>query len=341
MTTLKKKTIYLNTADVFEGQSNVNHCDANFDLSRFGLQAEDDQRLSLALVKCIIPTSTAYINDSGNTRVLALNSTEAVSNPNLSADAVISYYITDGPYNPPFKLSAGEVLMAFPFSIAMGLTDLVNILNVGLDFLQEGGTGEAGTRFDIDTHTGLLGVAGNDRLVIDNAFWCKEIGSSQFNVQAKKIADMIGVNLVPSRMSDTGIKPFTSFSNQPAGDTNRQFYSSYPAYIPSEGLLIETDLSFDSFSTSGNGVSSILSNIPTTLGVANHDTELRKQGDEFFILDFREGFIHHDNKSVVDSHKTVGTKNINNLRLKVKGVEDELRTSHNPIQYVLECRWLV
>ena len=75
MTTIRKKTIYLNTADVHK-LSTENNCDTTFDLSRFGLQCNNDQKLSMALVRCMIPTVTSYLENSGIKYVFSINTTE-------------------------------------------------------------------------------------------------------------------------------------------------------------------------------------------------------------------------------------------------------------------------
>jgi len=46
MTTIRKKTIYLNTSDVHKSSVD-NNCDTTFDLSRFGLKCENDQNYLL------------------------------------------------------------------------------------------------------------------------------------------------------------------------------------------------------------------------------------------------------------------------------------------------------
>ena len=336
MNRLNKKTIYLDTSDV-KKLSQENHCDTTFDVSKFNLVCPSNQRLSVSLKQAIIPTRTTYITESGVNIVIAFQTSEPCTNPSLSDGAYLTISFSNNPYTPPFVISPTLVAMAVPFYISNSAEDLMNMINTGIDFLQEGGTDEAECRFIINSKTGILDVdnsGGNDYgLTFNNSYIFKETGSALWNIQAVKVARLFGIN------TSYNTTPFTIFSNTTATRRNRDPYQTHPVYVASEALLIGCNLNFDSYASVGNGVSNILSNIPTKLGITNRNQGIRVDGGDTYNVVYREGFIYHDNNNVDDSHKTVSERNINNIRLVVKDVDDVVRYCNTSILYTIECRW--
>ena len=90
-----------------------------------------------------------------------------------------------------------------------------------------------------------------------------------------------------------------------------------------------------------NGVTNVLSNIPTTLGVQNQFYQLLQDGGETILSQIRTGAIVHDNMNVDDSHKTCSDKRISNLRLQVRGLDNDLRFCNTNISYIIEVRWFI
>jgi hypothetical protein len=149
---------------------------------------------------------------------------------------------------------------------------------------------------------------------------------------------MLGINCRADR-SPAPSNPNTILSATPSVEVNRESYNSYPVYVASEGLLVKCNIGLNSFASVENGVNTVLSNIPTTLGLNNQYYELLVEGGEWALFQYRQGAIVHENKVSSDSHKTVHTKHIGELNFKVVGLNDELRWCNSNITYVLEVRY--
>ena len=346
MTTIRKKTIYLNTADVHK-LSTENNCDTTFDVSRFGLQCNNDQKLSMALVRCMIPTVTSYLENSGIKYVFSINTTEPPTvggGVSLTTTCVLA--ISDSIYQPPFYVASEDnIVSVIPFYIAQSVDDIVNILNILLD-ARMAGDDEAQTILAVNSHTGYLEAddlgATQYKLSIQNSyFWQTEngvFGNDFTKVDGVKIAKLLGINTIFPQLTQA----FTVITNLADASINREPHLRHPAFISSEGLLIQTNLNFDSFCSVENGQSNVLSNIPTVVGVQNRTFFVQGVGsDDVLLGEYRVGNIVHQSKNIVNAHKTLSDKNVTSIRLLVKGFENDVRWCNTNITYVLEVRWLV
>lgn len=339
MSGLKTKTIYLNTSDILTSEDN--HCDATFDVSKFGLLATSNQRLSLSLRRCVLPTRTTYLDASGVGYIMEFISNEpfTVARParaGVTVGSIIKLAISNNVFQPPFVVN-GDILMAIPFYIQNGVDDLINHLNAGLDFRYADGT-NAECVFQMDHESGIVGVSGSptDKISIDNTFFMPFFENT-FTLQGQRIAEILGIN------TDHSLAPadFTILSVNEALTQNRDPEVTFTAFIGSEGVLLTTNLNLDSFCSVANGVTNVLSNIPTTLGVTNQFYQLQQDGGETILSQIRSGAIVHDNMNVDDAHKTCSDKRIGNLRLQVRGLDNDLRYCNTNISYIIEVRWFV
>lgn len=351
MTTLKKKTLYLNTSDIYKGDPNgfsQNHCKCTFPLNNAELSCNNNEKLSISLKKIILPTRMTYLENTGTSVAFELQTSEPASNPSVpSNNGFVQVYISEYQFQPPF-LVGSNVAVAIPYYISKNASDLINIINTCLDTFQEGGTGEATTRLEVDSRSGYLGASGTYSISIDNSqFFFPRINSSAlFNNTAVKIAQMLGINTDSRRARGANgvMPPYTGISSTIFGNlVNRKNSSIFPVFVSSQGLLIKSNLSLDSFSSIENGVSNVLSNIPTTLKPQNVNIEARtfNNGAEVSISIIRTGSIIHQNNQVESSHKTCSTRAINELTLEVVGLDDVLRWCNTNITYMIEVRWLV
>jgi len=339
MSGLKQKTLYLNTSDILTSADN--HCDATFDVSRFGLTAMSNQRLSLSLRRCVLPTRTTYLDTSGVDYVMEFTSNEPFTGARparagVTIASIIKVAITNNIYQPPFVV-AGDILMAIPFYIQNSVEDLINHLNIGLDFRYAGDI-PADCAFQMDQETGIVRVSGSatDKISIDNELFMPFFENT-FTLQGQRIAEILGIN------TDHSLAPvdFTILSVNDALTANRDPEVTFTAFVGSEGVLLTTNLNLDSFCSVANGVTNVLSNIPTTLGVQNQFYQLLQDGGETILSQIRTGAIVHDNMNVDDSHKTCSDKRISNLRLQVRGLDNDLRFCNTNISYIIEVRWFI
>ena len=351
MTTLKKKTLYLNTSDIYKGDPNgliQNHCKCTFPLNNSELSCNNNEKLSISLKKIILPTRMSYLENTGVSPAFELQTTEPASNPSIPSNTgFVQVYISEYQFQPPF-IVGNNVAVAVPYYISQNASDLINIINTCLDKFQEGGTDEATTLLEVDSQSGYLRVSGTFSLVIDNSqFLFPRVNSSAlFNNTAVKIAQMLGINTDSRRAmgADGVMPPYTGITpNLFENLLNRKNSSIFPVFVSSQGLLIKSNLSLDSFSSIENGVSNVLSNIPTTLKPqnVNIEAEIFNGGTEVMIRTIRTGSIIHQNNQIESSHKTCSTRAINELTLEVVGLDDVLRWCNTNITYMIEVRWLV
>ena len=338
MSGLKTKTLYLNTSDILT--SAANHCDATFDVSRFSLLATNNQRLSLSLRRCVLPTRTTYLDTSGVDFIMEFSSNEPFTESRkaragVTLGTIIKVAISNNIYQPPFVVN-GDIFMAIPFYIQNSVEDLINHLNTGLDFRYEGDI-PADCAFQMDQETGIVRVSGSatDKISIDNEFFMPFFENT-FTLQGQRVAEILGIN------TDHSLAPvdFTILSINDALTLNRDPEVTFTAFVGSEGVLLTTNLNLDSFCSVANGVTNVLSNIPTTLGVVNQFYQLNG-GSEITLAQIRTGAIVHDNMNVDDSHKTCSDKRIGNLRLQIRGLDNDLRFCNTNISYVIEVRWFI
>ena len=349
MSVLKNKTIYLNTSDILTSEDN--HADCTFPMSRFGLQCVDSERLSMSLKMTQIPTRLSYLQGSGTQYVFVYTSNEQFptgreARAGISSTSFIYIAISNTVYQPPFVFN-GDIYMAFPFYISQSVEDLVNILNIGLDFRFAGDV-EAFTVFNINTITGYLeaghkeGEVAYPQLTMINQYFMFNTQSPQFNTlytkEGERIARMLGINIIfdlAGGFSSTLI--VNSGSTQ--AQLNRDAWCTYPTFVSSDGLLIQTNLNLDSYSSANGGISNCLSQIPTTLAPITREFGILVQDGETMLQEFKAGQILHRNQNINASHKTISSKTLENLRLQIKGNDNIQRFCNTNITYIIETRW--
>ena len=344
MSELKNRTLYLNTSDILT--SNDNHCDATFNVSRFGLQCVNSERLSMSLKMAQIPTRTTYLQNSGTRVVMDMTSSEplgANGRAGVSDTAHIYLSISNNIYQPPFVVD-GNIFMAVPFLISQSVEDFINYLNTALDFRYADGT-DATLLFEIDSNSGVLVVNGTDNQVISlqNGYMMPNdpFNTTTFTPEGERIALMLGIN-TNYFLADGAGQSATRFQNGTNTYVgNRALHLRFPTFVSSDGLLITTNLNFDSYSSLQGGTSNTLSQIPTQLAPINREYAILTQGSEQFFQEFRDGAILHRNQNVLDSHKTIGANSVDTLRLQVKGNDNQLRFCNTNITYIIEVRWFI
>ena len=351
MSVLQNKTINLNTSDILTSEDN--HADCTFPMSRFGIQCVDSERLSMSLKMTQIPTRLSYLQNSGTQSVFVYTSNEAFptgreARAGISSISVIYIAISDTVYQPPFVFN-GDIYIAIPFYISQSVEDLVNVLNIGLDFRYAGDT-EALTVFTINTHTGILeasheeGQVAYPNLSLINQYFMFNTQSPQFNTlftkEGERIARMLGINIVYDLAGGFSSTLIIN-SGSTIAQRNRDPWATYPTFITSDGLLIQTNLNLDSYSSANGGISNCLSQIPTKLAPITREYGVVVQGGETMLQEFKAGQILHRNQNINASHKTISSKTLENLRLQIKGNDNIQRFCNTNITYIIEMRWFI
>jgi len=351
MSVLQNKTIYLNTSDILTSEDN--HADCLFPMSRFGLQCVDSERLSMSLKLAQIPTRLSYLQNSGTQSVFVYTSNEQFptgreARAGVTSISNIYLSISNTVYQPPIVID-GNIYIAIPFYISQSVEDLVNILNIGLDFRFAGDV-EAFTVFNINTITGYLEAGHKDgevaypNLTIINQYFMFNTVAPQFNTlftkEGERIARMLGINIIYDLAGEFS-STLIANSGSSQAQRNRDPWSTYPTFVSSDGLLIQTNLNLDSYSSANGGISNCLSQIPTTLAPITREYGILVQGGETMLQEFKAGQILHRNQNIDASHKTISSKTLENLRLQIKGNDNIQRFCNTNITYIIEMRWFI
>ena len=332
---MRSRRIYLNTSDILNGDSD-NHADCQFDLSRAGIDINNNQQISIALCQVQIPQTISYIRDSGIDYLINFGSSEAptatglnpLTPPNLATCFIA--FTRDGILQPPFIVN-NSVVCAIPFSYSNNPDSLINVMNQCLSARMS--DGNINTRF-ITSPTNFLESDGPSDLFFQNKYWQPDFNFNvEFKKDSQKLARMLGINY---KTTDT----LTVLSVTDANRINRDNNETFPIGMSGDSLLVSTNQSLDSYSSVGNGINNILSSVPIQLGVSNEYMTISKVvdgGDTTTLLDkYRNGFIYHKNKNISESHKTISAIDINNFRLTITDSNYETLFVNNNILYEIE-----
>ena len=330
------RRIYLNTSDILNGDSD-NHADCQFDLSKAGIDINNNQEISIALCQIQIPQTISYIRDSGINHLFNFGSGETptaaglnpLTPPNL-ATCFIAF--TNNILQPPFIVN-NSVVCAIPFSYSNNPESLINVMNQCLSARMS--DGNINSRF-ITSPSNFLESDGPSDLFFQNKYWQPDLNFNvEFKKESQKIARMLGINY---KTTDT----LTRLSVTEANRLNRDNNEIFPIGMSGDSLLVSTNQSLDSYSSVGNGINNILSSVPIQLGVSNEYMAISKVvdgGDTTTLLDkYRNGFIYHKNKNISDSHKTISAIDINNFRLTITDSNYETLFVNNNILYEIEVK---
>ena len=150
---------------------------------------------------------------------------------------------------------------------------------------------------------------------------------------------MLGINVdnIESAQTWIGI-------GQSGVGANRTPNLTYNIGKDGDAILVSTNQDLDSFSSSNNGNSSILTTIPIQMGITNRYYQITKEEFddtpfnvlETYFNEYRNGFIYHKNINVFESHKTISGKEINNLRLTLRDGENNKLFCNTNIFYEIE-----
>ena len=329
------RRIYLNTSDILNGDSD-NHADCQFDLSKAGIDINNNQQISIALCQVQIPQTISYIRDSGIDYLFNFGSAEIptatglnpLTPPNLATCFIA--FTRDGILQPPIIVN-NAVICAIPFSYSNNPDSLINVMNQCLSARMS--DGNINSRF-ITSPSNFLESDGPSDLFFQNKYWQPDLNFNvEFKKESQKIARMLGINY---KTTDT----LTRLSVTEANRLNRDNNEIFPIGMSGDSLLVSTNQSLDSYSSVGNGINNILSSVPIQLGVSNEYMAISQVvdgGDTTTLLDkYRNGFIYHKNKNISESHKTISAIDINNFRLTITDSNYETLFVNNNILYEIE-----
>ena len=339
---ISNRRIYLNTSDFLNGDSD-NHADLIFPLDKAQINANDNQKISLSVCQVQIPTTLTYIRNSGINYLMEFTSTEAVSaSSSVTVNAKMLVAFTNNIVQPPFAISStDQVVGALPFYYSSDISSIVAFLNEMLQvrYGPEEEPPPGNLRFKISSDN-VLEATGSGILKFTNNYWNSDVDfNNEFKKDSQKLGRMLGINVdnIESAQTWIGI-------GQSGVGANRTPNLTYNIGKDGDAILVSTNQDLDSFSSSNNGNSSILTTIPIQMGITNRYYQITKEEFddtpfnvlETYFNEYRNGFIYHKNINVFESHKTISGKEINNLRLTLRDGENNKLFCNTNIFYEIE-----
>ena len=306
------KRLYLHSNDNdTAGLEDINQADVNFDIEDANINIEDtnQKQLSISLLKCSIPNTISYFRISNTEPIAAISCNEGNGNP-------ILVFITENELLAPSYV-AGEsinLILKIPFTLLQDVTDLVSLLNTAIDANTADGAGTA--YLEINPTTGVLTSTSSvhairfyNELFTPNSSQFQLSITGGYNPLNVIFYKVLGINTNLPAL--TILTLFTSF-NAGVYEDNRDI--KYPCGMLDRNILLETNLTTDTFASYGNK-GNILASIPLTVAIQHSFTYyfIDGGGDTTTTRESTK-FISYENKIITDSHKRINNNHINNLR---------------------------
>ena len=251
------KRIHLNTDDGIKSKGN--HAHTTFDLSTANLSCESNQRLSISLIKAVLPVdldAIGYNDDSITTFTLQVKDPTMAGN----SGAILNIHITRSLYQiAPYNATTPVRDYYFPLSYLDSPMSILEVLNEIIEKQYPPSVDQL-VFFSINTTSLSVEVimgAGVVSVTLDNAYVTK--GNAKYNDTARLLWTTLGIATeVPTRAVNTPFPIKTQWT--PIGNTNLELPYQVSYNHPPINLI--SDLSLDSISSNLNGArNNILSGI--------------------------------------------------------------------------------
>ena len=332
------KRLYLHSNDNdIAGVEDINQADVNFNIEDANINIEDtnQKQLSISLLKCSIPNTISYFRISPTEPIAVVTCTEGNGNP-------IFVYITENELLAP-RFVAGEIkdlILKIPFTLLQDVTDLVSLLNIGLDANTADGAGSA--FLEINPTTGFLtststqhAITFYNELFTPNSSQFRLSLTGGFNPLNVLFYKVLGINTdLPALTVLTLLTTIRGGLNEKNRDIK------YPCGMLDRNILLETNLTTDTFASYGNK-GNILACIPLTIAIQHSFTYyfIDGDGDTTTSRDSTK-FISYENKIITDSHKRINNNHINNLTCRLLYDDGAPIYSNTNISYEFEIKYV-
>lgn len=330
------KRLYLHSNDNdTTGLEDINQADVNFNIEDANINIEDtnQKQLSISLLKCTIPNTISYFRISETQPIAVMACIEGNGN-------IIQVYITENELVAPKYIAGntGNLILKIPFTLLQDVTDLVSLLNTALDANTPDGAGTA--YLEINPTTGYLtSTSSQFAIAFYNVLFTPN--SSAFNLSYAEYDPLnvifykvLGINTDLPALTVSNM--FTYFNNG-VNEKNRDI--KYPCGMLDRNILLETNLTTDTFASYGNK-GNILASIPLSIAIQHSFTYYFIDGGETTTTRESTKFISYENKIITDSHKRINNKNINNLSCKLIYDDGTPIYSITNISYEFEIKYV-
>jgi len=331
------KRLYLHSNDNdTAGLEGINQADVNFDIEDANINIEDtnQKQLSISLLKCSIPNTISYFRISNTEPIAVIACNEGNGNP-------LFVYITENELQAPSYV-AGQIInliLKIPFTLLQDVTDLVSLLNTGIDANTADGAGSA--YLEINPTTGVLTSTSSahsinfyNELFTPNSSQFQLSTTGGYNPLNVIFYKVLGINTNLPAL--TVLTLFTSFN---AGVLEKNREIKYPCGMLDRNILLETNLTTDTFASYGNK-GNILASIPLTIAIQHSFTYYFIAGAETTTTRESTKFISYENKIITDSHKRINNNHINNLSCKLVYDDGTPIYSITNISYEFEIKYV-
>jgi len=331
------KRLYLHSNDNdATGVEDINQADVNFNIEDANINIEDtnQKQLSISLLKCSIPNTISYFRISNTEPIAVITCNEGNGNP-------ILVYITENELLAP-KYIAGDtsyLILKIPFTLLQDVTDLVSLLNTALDANTADGQGTA--FLEINPTTGYLTSTSQthsinffNELFTPNSSQFRLSYTGGYNPLNVIFYKVLGINTDLPALDVLNL--FTKFN---AGYDEKNRDIKYPCGMLDRNILLETNLTTDTFASLGNK-GNVLASIPLSIAIQHSFTYFFIDGGETTTTRQSSKFISYENKIITDSHKRINNKNINNLSCKLIYDDGTPIYSISNISYEFEIKYV-
>lgn len=332
------KRLYLHSNDNdITGADDVNQADVNFNIEDANINIEDtnQKQLSISLLKCSIPNTISYFRISNTEPIAVIICSEGNGNP-------ILVYITENELLAPEYIpgSTADLILKIPFSLLQDVNDLVSLLNTAIDANTADGIGTA--YLEINPTTGYLtststahAIKFYNELFTPNSSQYKLSYTGGYNPLNVIFYKVLGINTNLPAL--TSLTLFTSI-NGGLNEENRDI--KYPCGMLDRNILLETNLTTDTFASYGNK-GNILASIPLTVVIQHsYSYYFIDGGGETTTTRESTKFISYENKIITDSHKRINNNHINNLSCKLIYDDGTPIYSTSNISYEFEIKYV-
>ena len=245
---------HFNTRDAKKLLQADNHADSLFPLRHLSFDATNDEILSVASIKAVLPDSISSLRIDYDNPILEIITTEPATAPVVTATPLKLFITKSETVLPAWDATTPIYNSQTPLRYINSIQDLINIINRMLASRLQSGAVIAALSYTASS--GILSLTDNSHTVsFNNAYWSKSLSSTLYQKSNEIVANWLGIN------KDT-IEPLTTLGNT---EVNREL--AYKVNMNHDPLYLVCRLGLDSVSSKIETLqNNIITSIPIHLG---------------------------------------------------------------------------
>jgi hypothetical protein len=252
---------HFNTRDAKLLQSD-NNADALFPLRHLSFDAMNDEILSVASIKSVLPDSISSVRVDEDNAILEIISTEPATAPAVTATPLKLFITKSEVVLPEWNATTQITNFKSPLRYINSIQDLINIINRMLSSRIQGGTVVSALSYNATG--GILSLTDNShKISFNNNYFVKSLLSPLYQKSNEIMANWLGIN------KDTA-EPLTTL-----GSTEVNRVLAYKVNMNHAPLYLVCRLGLDSVSSKRETLqNNIITSIPIHLGYQSFLTKI-------------------------------------------------------------------